>query len=89
MHPVSIKPTEHLDRQLAAFACRRSNRCPIFREALEAFAQQSARPSGTAGAVDLVGALRGRKDLSVASKREAAYGQRSASASTQDRWLPR
>jgi predicted transcriptional regulator len=76
VRPVSIKLTEHLDRQLTALARRRrSNRSAILREALEAFAQQSAQPSVTAAAADLVGALRGPKDLSVASKRMAGYGQ--------------
>ncbi len=76
MRPVSIKLTEHLDRKLTALARqRRSNRSAVLREALEAFAQQSARPSVTAAAGDLVGALRGPKDLSVASKRMAGYGQ--------------
>jgi Arc/MetJ-type ribon-helix-helix transcriptional regulator len=75
MRAISIKLTEHLDRQLTALARRRhSNRSAVVRDALEAFAGRTAKPSVTEAAGDLVGSLRGPKDLSTAPRHMAGYG---------------
>ena len=78
MRAISIKLPDHLDRELTALAQERhSNRSAVLREALEAFAGRGTAkpPSVTEAAADLVGSLRGPKDLSTAARHMAGYGQ--------------
>lgn len=77
MRAISIKLPDHLDRELTALAQQRhSNRSAVLREALEAFAGRgTAKPSVTEAAADLVGSLRGPKDLSTAARHMAGYGE--------------
>lgn len=75
MRVVSIKLPEELDEQLTAIARRRNaSRSAILREALEVFARGSRR-SVTQAAGDLVGSVRGPRDLSSNPKRLAGYGE--------------
>lgn len=75
MRVVSIKLPEELDEQLSKIARRRNaSRSAILREALEAFARGS-HPSVAEVAGDLVGSLKGPRDLSSNSKHLAGYGK--------------
>jgi predicted transcriptional regulator len=75
MRVVSIKLPERLDHQLTEIARRRNaSRSAILREALEAFARGSKR-SVTSAAGELVGSLRGPRDLSTSSKHLTGYGE--------------
>jgi metal-responsive CopG/Arc/MetJ family transcriptional regulator len=75
MRVVSIKLPEELDEQLTEIARRRNaSRSAILREALEAFARGSRR-SVTQAAGDLVGSLRGPRDLATSPKHMAGYGE--------------
>ena len=69
-----MKLPENLDEQLTALAQRRNaSRSAIMREALELLAR-GLGTSVTAAAADLVGSLRGPKDLSTAKKHLDGYG---------------
>jgi metal-responsive CopG/Arc/MetJ family transcriptional regulator len=75
MRVVSIKLPQELDEQLTEIARRRNaSRSAILRAALEAFARGSQR-SVTQAAGDLVGSVRGPKDLSTSPKHMAGYGE--------------
>jgi len=75
MRVVSIKLPEGLDHELTEIARRRNtSRSAILREALEAFARGSKR-SVTAAAGDLVGSVRGPRDLSTNPKHLTGYGE--------------
>jgi metal-responsive CopG/Arc/MetJ family transcriptional regulator len=75
MRVVSIKLSQQLDEELSAIAKRRNaSRSAILREALESFAKGSSR-SVTSVAADLVGSLRGPKDLSTNPKHLSGYGE--------------
>jgi len=75
MRVVSLKLPEDLDRELTRIARRRhASRSAVLREALESFARGSQR-SVTAAAGDLVGSLRGPRDLSTNAKHLAGYGE--------------
>ena len=75
MRVVSLKLPEDLDRELTRIARRRNaSRSAVFREALESFARGSQR-SVTAAAGDLVGSLRGPRDLSTSRKHLSGYGE--------------
>jgi len=75
MRVVSIKLPEELDHALSEIARRRNaSRSAILREALEAFAHGSKR-SVTAAAGELVGSLRGPRDLSSNPRRMSGYGE--------------
>lgn len=75
MRVVSIKLPEELDEQLSAIARRRNaSRSAILREALEAFARQP-KHSVTDAAAELVGSLKGPRDLSSNSKNLEGYGK--------------
>ena len=72
---VSIKLPEELDHALSEIARRRNaSRSAILREALESFARGSKR-SVTAAAGELVGSLRGPRDLSSNPKHLSGYGE--------------
>jgi Arc/MetJ-type ribon-helix-helix transcriptional regulator len=80
MRIVSVKLPEDLVRELTRIARqRRASRSAVLREALETFAQSSQR-SVTAAAGDLVGSLRGPRDLSTNPKH--LPGRRSLEAVT-------
>ena len=69
-----MKLPENLDAQLTDLAKRRNaSRSAIMREALELLARGTGT-SVTAAAADLVGSLRGPKDLSTAKKHLDGYG---------------
>lgn len=75
MRVVSIKLPEQLDQQLTEIARRRNaTRSAILREALEAFARGS-KLSVTAVAGDLVGSVRGRRDLASNRKHMTGYAE--------------
>jgi metal-responsive CopG/Arc/MetJ family transcriptional regulator len=75
MRVVSIKLPEDLDQELSEIAKRRNaSRSAILREALESFARGSKR-SATSAAGDLVGSLRGPRDLSTHRKHLSGYGE--------------
>lgn len=75
MRIVSIKLPEELDHELDEIARRRNaSRSAILREALESFARGSKR-SVTAAAGNLVGSLRGPRDLSTHAKHMSGYGE--------------
>jgi predicted transcriptional regulator len=75
MRVVSIKLPEELNNELSEIARRRkASRSAILREALESFARGSKR-SVTAAAGELVGSLRGSKDLSTHTKYLSGDGE--------------
>ena len=75
MRVVSIKLPEALDQELDEIARRRNaSRSAVLREALESFARSTKR-SVTAAAGDLVGSLRGPRDLSTHAKHLSGYGE--------------
>ena len=75
MRVVSLKLPEQLDDQLTEIAKRRNaSRSAILREALQSFARGS-RHSVTAAAGELVGSLRGPRDLSTNTKHMSGYGE--------------
>lgn len=75
MRVVSIKLPQKLDEELSEIAKRRNaSRSAILREALQSFARGSKR-SVTALAGDLVGSLRGPKDLSTSRRHLSGYGE--------------
>jgi predicted transcriptional regulator len=75
MRIVSLKLPANLDRELTKIARRRNaSRSAVLREALESFARGSQR-SVTAAAADLVGSLRGPRDLSTSPKHLSGYGE--------------
>jgi metal-responsive CopG/Arc/MetJ family transcriptional regulator len=75
MRVVSIKLPEDLDDELTEIAKRRNaSRSAILREALESFAKGPKR-SVVSVAGELVGSLRGPKDLSTNPKHLSGYGE--------------
>jgi len=75
MRVVSFKLPEDLDNELSKLARRRNaTRSAVLREALEAFVC-GQRQSVTAAAQDLVGSLRGPRDLSTSGKHMFGYGK--------------
>jgi hypothetical protein len=75
MRTVSLKLPDELERRVSALAKRqRTSRSQVIRAALEAFEPPSAL-SFTASAADLLGAVDGPKDLSLAPRHMAGYGK--------------
>ena len=75
MRVVSVKLSADLDHALTEIARRRNaSRSAILREALEAFARGSKR-SVTAAAGELVGSVRGPRDLASNPKHLVGYGE--------------
>jgi predicted transcriptional regulator len=75
MRVVSLKLPKELDQELTKIARRRNaSRSAVLREALESLTRGPKR-SVTAAAGDLVGSLRGPRDLSSSAKHLAGYGE--------------
>ena len=75
MRTITIKLPEHLERLLDELARQRgSTRSAVLRDALEAYAGR-ARPTATAVAGDLVGSLRGPRDLSTSPSHLDDFGE--------------
>jgi Arc/MetJ-type ribon-helix-helix transcriptional regulator len=75
MKPVSLKLPEDLEALLDRLASERNlTRSDVVREALRAYAAE-VNGSVIAAAGDLVGALDGPADLSVARKHMAGFGE--------------
>ncbi len=75
MRTISLKLPPELDQRLTDLAEQRGvSRSAVVREALEAFAEGTSG-SVTSQAADLVGSLKGPRDLSTESKHMQGYGQ--------------
>jgi predicted transcriptional regulator len=74
---ISIKLPADLDEKLSVIARKRhSSRSAVMREALQALAAtRSTRPSVTAVAAELVGALQGPADLATSAAHLAGFGE--------------
>jgi metal-responsive CopG/Arc/MetJ family transcriptional regulator len=76
LRTVSFKISERLDRAVNELAKRRgSSRSAIMREALEAFSKGGRKPSVTELAGDLVGSIRGPRDLATNPKYMDDFGK--------------
>jgi metal-responsive CopG/Arc/MetJ family transcriptional regulator len=75
MRPMSLKLSQDLEELLDRLAEERGmTRSDVVREALRAFAAEE-RPSVTSAAGDLVGTLRGARDLSTAARHMEGFGE--------------